>query len=95
MRVALQSLRIERKRNPDVNLAARLEICRRAPELKIRRQHPNHRVALVVQRDGLADDVAVRAEPFAPCGIAQNGDAILARPVLLRKKIAAQHEPDA
>ena len=46
-------------------------------------------VALVVQRDGLAHHVAVRAEPFAPCRITQNGDAILPRPVLVRKKIAA------
>ena len=64
MRAALQSLGIERERNPNVGLAARLEICRRAPELKIRRQHTDDRVAVVVQRDGLARDVAVRAEPI-------------------------------
>src|SRR5205807_7566646 len=81
--------------NPNVDLAARLEICGRAPELKVRRQHPDHRVALVVQRDGLADDGAVGAKPFAPGDIAQNRDAIVAGPILFRKKIAAQYEPDA
>ena len=38
---------------------------------------------------GADRDIAVRSEPFAPCRVAQNGDAIMAGEVLVGKKIAA------
>ena len=95
MRAALQFLRIERDRHPNVGLAARLEIRRAARELKIRRQHADHRVTVVVQRDLLSRNIPVRAEPFLPNPVAQNRYAVLSGPVLLRKKIAAQREPDS
>ena len=91
----MKDLRIECHRHPDIDLVARLEIGRRGPELKTRRQHTDDGERQIVKRDRLSHDAAVRAQSFAPCGVAQDDDLIPVRTILLRKKIAAQHELDA
>src|SRR6516162_3260938 len=95
MRAALQFLRVERERNPDVGLAAGLKIRRTARELKIGGQHADHRVTIVVQRDVLSCNVSIGPEPLLPNAVAQNRHVVVPRPVLLGKKIAAQREANS
>jgi hypothetical protein len=55
-------------------------------EPEVARQHADHRVALVVQRDGLADHRPVAAEPLHPEAVAEQHDRAVPFAVLVLTK---------
>ena len=55
-------------------------------------QHSHHGVALTVEADGFADDIAVAAETLHPEPVGHDDDAVPADLPFLRQKIPSQEE---
>src|SRR5262245_48430730 len=64
-------------------------------KLELWRHDADHRVALIVQRDVLTDNALISAEATLPEIVAQDHNAISARPILFGQKGAAQRGLDA
>src|SRR5262245_17027026 len=80
LRVALSLRRIKRQRNPHVE---------RMNKTKIQRQHTDHGVALVIERNGTSDDLPISAEAALPQTMTDDRRRRSAGPIFLRKKIAS------
>src|SRR5262245_43111911 len=83
MRAALQTLRIERERKPDVEAAPPIGIVLAAHEVELARQYADDGKRRVVQRDRGADRRGTAAEGPLPERVTENHDTIAAGPVFV------------
>jgi hypothetical protein len=75
----------ERQRRPDVNIFH--------PQPRARRRHAYHRVKLIIERDGPAQDVWIAAEAPLPQNVAENHYPVMSGLIFFRQKIPADHRP--
>jgi hypothetical protein len=64
-------------------------------QLEVRRQHAHNRVAEVVQRDGLTENIGLATQAILPGAIAQNRHEIFAHLVLFVVEAPAEFHADA